>query len=285
MTHKKKKQHYVPRFYLKNFGEPIYCLDKITGRVYPRNFKDLGQENFFYEIEDVPEGMMEDFLSEWDGHFSTAYNLLLKEKDLDKLNELEQNHFFLFLGTQFLRTAEKRYDVKNMTDQVYDRLFGERGMKIIPKELKVGYTDDSIRKFQAKMILEDAPYFASIFKNKIWIVMENVSDLPLKTSDNPVAMHNAHGIPPFMGVGIASPGTEIHFPLTPNLILISYDPLTDRLTTLKTKHDHVRRHNCIQLFNSARFMYSCVNDFEEEIQYLEKHPDFKDPKRTRTSVH
>jgi hypothetical protein len=39
MSGERKKQHYVPQFYLKEFCEEdeiVHCFDKMEGRCYPR---------------------------------------------------------------------------------------------------------------------------------------------------------------------------------------------------------------------------------------------------------
>ncbi len=54
-----KKQHFVARFYLKNFGEQVFCYDKLHYRVFRSTYKDLGHENYFYEIDDVAQGTSE----------------------------------------------------------------------------------------------------------------------------------------------------------------------------------------------------------------------------------
>ena len=58
MLNKTKKQHYVPRFYLKNFsnknkdGYYIHCYDIDTNKTYPANIKNIAEEKYFYKIGD-----------------------------------------------------------------------------------------------------------------------------------------------------------------------------------------------------------------------------------------
>jgi hypothetical protein len=47
-----KKQHYVPRFYLRRFtqdGSRLYVYDKFTGRSFPPRVEDVASENCFYD--------------------------------------------------------------------------------------------------------------------------------------------------------------------------------------------------------------------------------------------
>lgn len=35
------KQHYVPQFYFKNFGEIVFCLDKTIENIFPTPTKNM----------------------------------------------------------------------------------------------------------------------------------------------------------------------------------------------------------------------------------------------------
>lgn len=277
-----KKQHYVPRFYLKNFGSPIYCYDKLEDKVFPRDHKDLGHENYFYEIDDVPQGTLEGLLAKMDGICSQAYNKLIQTRDLQKLSQSEKMDLFIFLAFQFLRTGETRLGFKEISEKTLNSIFGENGMKMIPKELKVTYTADSIKKIQAQMLIENSARLATIFSKKKWVVRENNTDVPLWTSDNPIALHNQLKFSNGWGnLGLTVPGIEIHFPLTSNLIMFSHDPTTHKLTSGEMSREHIIRHNNYQVTSSIRFLYSRSPDFDIARGYLKKQPKFKNPDRDR----
>jgi|SRR5579872_6607917 len=277
-----KKQHYVPKFYLKSFGNPIYCYDKLNDKIYLTNPKDIGQQNHYYDLKDLPAGTMESLLSNGDGRFSQAYNRLLSVRDLSKLTTSEKVNFFNFLAVQFLRTPDIRYGIKEMTDKVLENIFGKDGMKVVSQDLKVSYTDDSIRKLQARMIIEDTPKISYLLSKKTWLLKENNTDIPLWTCDNPLALYNELEFSNGMGnLGIVSPGIEIHFPLTPKLILMSYDPKTHVISSVKMDREHVRHHNSYQVTSSTQYLYSNSNDFNDAKSFLQKYPSYKDPNRAR----
>lgn len=55
MNKAKKKQHFVPQCYLRNFvGEDkkLFVLDKIKKSIYPADVKDIAQDRYF---NDFPE--------------------------------------------------------------------------------------------------------------------------------------------------------------------------------------------------------------------------------------
>jgi len=58
---RKKKQHYVPRFYLKSFARQkkpeefiIRCFNKEKGRNYESNINQVAMERYFYDKIDPP---------------------------------------------------------------------------------------------------------------------------------------------------------------------------------------------------------------------------------------
>src|SRR4030067_3418519 len=96
---KKRKQHYVPRFYLKSFAVPkkgeyyTNCFEKSNFNQFEVNIKDVGCENYFYEIaKDVPQEM-EDTLSEFENEFSQVYNKLVSRASVRCLKWKEKEVF------------------------------------------------------------------------------------------------------------------------------------------------------------------------------------------------
>lgn len=280
-----KKQHFVPRFYLKNFGKQVFCYDKLNDKVFRSTYKDLGHENYFYEIDDVPQGTSEKIFAEMEGRFSQSYNRLIQTCDLKKLTESERWNFFLFLSVQFQRTSEARFSFKDIADKMLDAIFGKEGVNIIPDELKVTYSQDSIKKFQMQSILEETPRFAHILSQKTWVVQKNPTEIPLWTSDNPLAFHNEFELSDGWGnLGLLSPGVEIHFPLSSSVIMFSYDPTTSKLKSGEITEEQIIRHNNYQVNNSTRFLYSQSDDFTIARNFLKKFPKYKKPQRDRGTL-
>jgi len=274
----KKRQHYIPQFYLKQFGKPTYRFDKTNDSIEQRNPRTIGMEKNFYEIDELPKGIVENFLAEKEDKFSKAYYRLIETKNLDALTRDEQRDFFLFLGSQFIRTVEIRYMMDQMSKGVFEKIFGKEGMNIIPDNVQAKFTEDSIKKFQIQMLIKEVPKFGLILSKKTWAIRENTTKTLLWTSDNPIALHNDNNLG---SMGILSPGIEIHFPLTPNLILLSYDPAVTGITTEPMDSEHVLRHNCYQVDSSVRYLFSKNDDFQGTVDYLNKYPELRDPERSR----
>lgn len=106
-----KKQHYVPKFYLKNFSinsnrKTIQCLDKVNLRSHISNFKVIAQEEKFNESDSQD---IEDNLSKIENDASKLINNFLDNPKYKRLNsepfKLKLAYFILI---QLIRTKEVR---------------------------------------------------------------------------------------------------------------------------------------------------------------------------------
>jgi len=143
----KKRQHYIPQFYLKSFSQPTYRFDKTNDSIEQRNPRTIGMEKNFYDVNGLPHGTIEDFLSKHDDKFSKAYHRLIETQDLDTLTQEQNTDFFLFLGTQFLRIVVIIYMMDEMSQGLFERIFGKTGMNIIPDGVKAKFTENSLKIF------------------------------------------------------------------------------------------------------------------------------------------
>jgi hypothetical protein len=82
---KTKREHFISRFYLKCFGDRLFCYDKLEDRVIPTNIRNIALGKYFYEVGGLDDGSIEKFLSENEAEFSRAYYELLEKKDITKL--------------------------------------------------------------------------------------------------------------------------------------------------------------------------------------------------------
>jgi hypothetical protein len=292
------KQHYIPRFYLKNFCSSssngiINCYDKVKDNSFMSNIMDIGQENLFYGIEGLTSDEVEKALGRVESRFlSKSYNELLRIKNYGKLSHAFKGWFCLFLAFQLMRTNETRLKIKEMMEKVVfeiakDEWARETGKKI-PDGLTIKFTDPEYVKFlHVDMLWPNLEIFFDLgkyFFNKHWAVLINKTEVPLWTSDNPISFYNVYG--PEGNLGIMSPGVEIRFPLSSNLLLFSFDPFTNIPLTNRTRMSTsmVNFANLLQVRSSTRFVYSATNDFKSARNYLTNNPRFRNPKRSRWKV-
>ena len=125
---------------------------------------------------------------------------------------------------------------------------------------------------------------AKFLFNKKWVILVNKTKIPLWTSDNPISFYNNFNYEGNLGIWCS--GVEIRFPLTPNLLLFSYDPEVHIPVNNRDKlvQKQVVLSNETQIRSSTRFIYSPVDNFEIAKLYLKEYPEYKKPNRSRWKV-
>ena len=267
------RQHFIPQFYLKNFGNIIYCYDKKNKTKFATNPKNIAVKSDFYggEYEEFPS--LEKEFSKIENNHSHAIKNLIKKKNYYSLNHMDKLNVCGFLGFQYLRGEQQKIDIKLMTDATLDIMFH----KIIPKELKIALSEDSITAFQLN-IIKDFRKFAVFFFKMNLIVFENHTNIPFWTSDNPLAKQNEYDKHPFGTLGVLNRGIEIHVPLTPTLCIVAYDPTVFKYkieTQGFYEKQAVIRENFLQLRSSSRFIYSDTNRFHIIKSMLDNNPRYR----------
>ncbi|HZB74254.1 MAG TPA: DUF4238 domain-containing protein [Nitrososphaeraceae archaeon] len=285
-----KRQHFVPRFYLKNFAHSsssLFSYDKTNDSVVETNVNDIALGKNFYELEGLENGLIEKSLSKNENKFSNAYHELIEEKEISKLSQESVTHFFFFMALQILRTLNHRLDLQNALSKAYDKMFSQIANDFLKKKgsrlaghVRVSPDPEEAKLMQIEMIIETVPLFARILAAKRWWINENFHDVPFWTSDSPVVLYNEVNRELRMGnLGLLSPGIEIHFPLTKDLRLVSYDlntHLFKRNMLGRFERMHVIWENTLQLMDSSRFVYApSDNDFERAKKFLSDYPQFR----------
>jgi hypothetical protein len=291
------KQHYVPRFYLRNFCAPesdaLYCFDKVAGKSFPTTIKNLAHENLFYGLRGAEDALEQGIARVESRFFVKPYNELLKLKNYRKLSHQEKGWFCIFLAFQHMRSNDTRLAIKEMREKLVmelakDGLFREKGIKL-PDWLTIKFTDaEYVKALHVSAMVEDGmePFFemGKFLFYKTWLVLRNLTDSPLWTSDNPISLYNGYGGEG--NLGIVCPGVEIRFPLSSKLLLFSYDPKTDppHRNNEKVSRKMVDFANQLQIVSSTRFIFSNSNNFDLAKNYLQKYPKYKKPSRSRFKV-
>ena len=100
-----------------------------------------------------------------------------------------------------------------------------------------------MREFQTTTIRNE-----STFEDMHFTIMENMTDVPFWTSDNPVANFSI----------------ELHLPLTPKISLVLLDGrIFQKTEYVKLERNiHASYQNLLQLCSSGRFVYSHYNEFD-----------------------
>lgn len=273
------KQHYVPQFYLKNFGETLSAFDKITEEKFRTIPKNIAMEKNFYggELEGLPS--LEEALSSLEGHFATALRELIQKGDYQSITDESKIKIHNFLALQYLRTPSHRKEIAENYNHMLNEITKAHGIEDhtvrLAKKGEIGAHLQSI---------QDYPLFGMLIGHMKFTTMVNKTPIPFWTSDSPVCFDNF--VPSSMGnLGIINTGIQIHLPINPKLMLIALDPVffADYPSKMELyKKQGALFENFLQVENSSRWIFSNTRKFHEIKDMIKKYPQLKNPKRERT---
>jgi hypothetical protein len=260
---KAKKQHYVPRFYLKHFAIPETRTSK-TPQAYifgkgeddPKvvSIRDIAAQRYLYSPENEERSRSwetEERLSDLESIMAPIWPALANDYlDLYE-NESIRKAISLFLATLLLRHPSQIDATKHAHTHVvrmFDKLPKDQNgnplvSHIINDGKEIEFDPSEFEKYKSasknsfhhdfvKSIHKDAIYTAVLLLEKRWSVI--LSDDPVFiTTDKPVVIENQKCKP----FGLKTKDTFVIFPLSPTRLLLmddkhgeprgQYYPLTD----------------------------------------------------------
>jgi len=299
---KVKRQHYVPRFYLKKFtyrGLQIFAYDKLADRSFPTSIDNIANEGYFYDFSQelsnvtIETQTVEKGLAGIEAIFSKTLDEFLKV--VAKKSKIKPEYRFEmahFIAIQMLRTKEYRIEQQ----QLY-----EKGLTAVIKTMK--HNDQSDYSVSVKPEFVPLQHAMTMFNpdmlnsmtqilaSHIWFIGVNGTPKPFYTSDHPVVKRGHYEDPLQSYGGIASPGIEIAFPITPNYVLVlcerqafqMYEKRENKCVILNK--DNVAYYNSLQVAQSYRQIYSPKDDFTAARQMCKKFPEIREQDRPRIQVH
>lgn len=201
-----KKEHYVPRCYLKNFvneNDRIQVFDKYKMQIRPQRIMDVAMENYFYDIK---------------------FTELLKMAEDDEEAKIKKDLMDI-VGTDNWNEVLEKLDDKHIekTFSFIEDIYSKVLQQFIYKSYNGSQWVLDNCSACSEMDEEMAVHMAEILNSHIWVMYLNKTEQPFYTSDNPVA-NIPHKFDEYMSYGgLQSEGIEIVFPITPKLMLAMYD--------------------------------------------------------------
>ena len=212
---KRIRAHYVPQFYLKNFGGRIYQYDKQTGKASPSAPKIVAfQYDFYMDSSNDAALKLEGAMSQFEGDASAVISKIINAESVAVLSNDDKAKLCEFVAFQFARTPEYRYWRRDMDQSLRDKL---RQMGIAVQHDGESEEHPGLAHLAAMIdyVNQAGPYFPRM---RLYL-HKNDTSIPFWTSDNPVVRHNV--LTDKLGVG--SPGVCYYLPLTPKLLLALYN--------------------------------------------------------------
>ena len=272
------RSHFVPRFYLNNFGSKIFCYDKTNTKRFestPVNVA-LGKD-FYGHVDSSKPDNIENKLSQIEEPASIVIKKIIDTLNYHNLTMKEKNDFCSFVALQLVRTPEARIGNRQFLKFIDDYT---RHLKVDIGMNEYLMKDDAHMHLNIMTVFEDS---AKILEQMGVILFSNATEIPLWTSDNPVTLYNEFDQFPFGNLGLGSKGIEVYIPLSPTVEICLYDPVTytDFLNFYPMRESQVIRSNYLQTMQSTRFMYSNTCNFFLADGYLKSNLQCKDENRTR----
>lgn len=258
----KKKQHYVPKLYMKSFANKdnkfaVFNIDKRT-TYYPVPYEDHCYENYFYGKDQKTENLLSQKESDW----RKVLDKTKSKKPLTK-NDIELIKEFAVYQKQ--RTlAETEYGKQERV-----QMYIERGKSICAHKGII--FDDKIKNVCIEKATEHLPTPSDTL-TLVDTILPLISDLKLLvihydtqssliSSDVPII--NINPFCPFQ-IGFGCMGLIILFPISPQLLLVLYDSKmypkysnTQYITLYNEREVH--HLNTLQLISAEKILFSFNN--------------------------
>jgi hypothetical protein len=289
-----KKHHYVPRSLLKRFsirdeGRQVYVFDKATRRAYVAAINDAGAENHFYSVEIGDQRLvLEHLFNDIDAEGATLLDKICQERSLRILSEDERILLCSVAAAQLLRVKGPREDLIEMSRHLIDTLekYGGSGL-----DLKEHVMSDRQARVSSMHTLARLPFFAAPFLEKDLVLISSGERL-FFIGDNPIITNNSF---PYGDLGLSSPGVEIYFPISRNLVcgfycrsirnhlenfetweIRDYQPLLEAIRSgepFEYSSEEVDFLNELQVLRSTQHLYATEPDFSLAVAMFDRSPD------------
>lgn len=282
---KKKRHHYVPRFYLEGFIDPknkpyIWIYEKGKQYIKKATAKDIAVEKHYYsfitETGTKDSETFEDAFAELE---TKSAPILQNIKSGEAINDQEKQTLSYFIAYTMTRVPNYRKNIesiggklikKSMKMIVSDKEVFKNKVNKLEKERgeKFKHTvEDYIEAIQKDLIdvkvhpgfslgmIGIAKELAPIFYKMDWAFLKATDEYDFLTSDNPLYYFDPTYSPKtFDGIGLLHNNIEVYFPISRNIMLIGTWKNFKGYHQLKNKH--VRDINKRTVIFALRFIFS-----------------------------
>jgi hypothetical protein len=215
--------HSVPEFILNRFASSgkICVFDKHSQKAFKLPPRRAMGERDFHNVH------IDDAVISFENKFTHVENLaapiiaqIVERKALDRLTPMDIATLNMFVALQLSRSKSRRMDQNTITTEVRRR-WPEIEINPAPERID----DWEFEKLSALKITFDnlAELTKPLVLKHMFLMVRDCRD-DIYISDAPVVMHNAKTFGPYGNLGLAVPGVEIYFPLSPDVVLAYFCP-------------------------------------------------------------
>lgn len=254
----KKNQHYIPKFYLRNFS---YLNNKKQIGIFNINnqlffqtakLKTQGSKNFFYGND----GVIEDNLANIEGLISKTLNQIIEKKELPKKNSTEHLKLLLFVTLTDLRNPIKVEGMKNSFQEMRNNL-----LKLDPDIDLNKFVPNPRHDEIVKLLLSNSVKMIDVISDLDYKLLINKTNKPFISSDFPIVKYNQfleQAKWQYSKTGYGTVGLQVFIPLNPELIVVFFDSSIYKIGDNKKKYLDISNVIDVDSLNTLQF----VNCFE-----------------------
>ena len=253
----KKNQHYVPKFYLRNFSSNGKSLNifNISNRkiIIGDSIKNQCSDDYFYG----KDGIIENTFQNIESVSCELLKKIITEQYVPKLKSQEHTILQLFIVTLYSRTKFKYDELNEIINKI-----GKSTLEMYPdvdKDLLSKVVVKYDYPLQFPLLNAFSSYhLAQDLKINLLINRSNTSFI---TSDHPVVYYNklAENIRNYGTVGLASKGLLIFLPLSPEVLLLLYDASIYKIGNKKDLVNYLDKKEDVENINLLQWLSSYDN--------------------------
>lgn len=222
---KKKKQHFVPQFYLKNFALDasrknlgIFNIDR-QKFILSGTLKDQAYKHYLYGHDLA----IENAFSVQEGRTAKVIRAVINQNSISFLTEIEYYYLLEFVICLRERTVYSFSEINESTDKLAKAFISSD--KAAPKDIDLNKLQIKLKETANTAMYNAGVMMPYTFDLAVKLVV-NETKTPFITSDNPVVFYNQfledkHKVG--SNTGIATKGLEIILPLSPRHTIIFFD--------------------------------------------------------------
>lgn len=256
----KKKQHYVPKFYLRLFtaDNKMFAVQNIATKkiLYPVPYDDHCYKDYFYGKDGVWENQLSNMETEWSIIIKKALNKeVLTYSDLESIKK-----FALYQRQRTL--AEENYSIQSRKALLVEQskvFLANKGLvcnEETVEEICLQRAKESIAPAESLQFAVD--YLKEIDDLSI-VVIEYDTKQELFSSDVPVISINPFHL---QTIGYGCMGLIMLFPISPHHLIVIYDTkmypyYSGKQYVTLANETEVLYLNVLQLISAEKILYGC----------------------------
>ncbi|WP_342615078.1 DUF4238 domain-containing protein [Peribacillus frigoritolerans] len=251
----KNRQHYVPKFYLRNFSDTEKSIDSfniINSKYIPNaSIRGMCQKHNFYGADNKVENFL-------DKEIEAKASVLIKK--FPNINAEEYIHLVMFLLVSEARNLKHADSNNKMADYMAKTLMKEHpDFKDIDLDSFIIEMKEPAN-YNIQIALESTPLILDL---EPILIVEQTGARKFITSDNPLVRYNSFYLSKryLGGFGYVTRGMQIFFPISPQKCILLYDSLAYDIPDAKNGVLTLRKARDVDQLNELFYLNAYNNVF------------------------